>query len=99
MEEATFTGQGCGLSQASASLLTVKVGGRARPDALALAAQVQRLLLGDALRPDELEALGDLQALQGAAKYPQRVKCVTLAWHALHEALQRPVYRADTEGA
>ncbi len=90
VEEATFTGQGCALSQASASLLTVKVRGKQRPEAQALAAQVQRLLLGEALTPEEGEALGDLLALQGAARYPQRVKCVTLAWHALGQAMAGP---------
>ena len=90
MEEVTFTGQGCALSQASASLLTTKMRGQARPEALATAALVQRLLFGEILAPGELAALGELQALQGAAQYPQRVKCVTLAWHALAQALASP---------
>ena len=89
VEEATFTGQGCALSQASASLLTTKIRGRPAAEALATAAQVQRLFTGEPLPPEQVEALGDLQALQGAAQFPQRVKCVTLAWHALAEALGR----------
>jgi nitrogen fixation NifU-like protein len=87
VEEATFTGRGCALSQASASLLTTRVRGRARAEAQVLAAQVQCLLRGEALPPEQLAALGDLQALQGAARFPQRIKCVTLAWHALDRAL------------
>jgi nitrogen fixation NifU-like protein len=87
VEEATFTGQGCALSQASASLLTAQVRGRLVAEVLATAAQVQRLCVGEGLPPDGLAALGDLQALQGAAKFPQRVKCATLAWHALEQAL------------
>ena len=90
VEVATFTGQGCALSQASASLLTTKVCGRTKAEALVTAAQVQRLLTGEALATGQIEALGDLQALQGAAEYPQRVKCVTLAWHALEMALAGP---------
>ena len=89
VEEATFTGQGCALSQASASLLTTKDRGRPAAEALATAAQVQGLFTGEPLPPEQVEALGDLQALQGAAQFPQRVKCVTLAWHALAEALGR----------
>jgi len=89
VEEATFTGQGCALSQASASLLTTKIRGRSAAEALATAGQVHRLFTGEAVTAEQLEALGDLQALQGAAKFPQRVKCVTLAWHALEEALTR----------
>ncbi|MBK8476603.1 MAG: SUF system NifU family Fe-S cluster assembly protein [Opitutaceae bacterium] len=88
--EVTFTGQGCALSQASASLLTTKVRGKPQPAALVLANQVHRLLCGEGLPPAELEALGDLQALQGAARYPQRVKCASLAWQALGQALSRP---------
>ena len=90
VEEATFTGRGCALSQASASLLTTKVRGRARAEVQVLAAQVQRLLLGEALPPEQIEALGDLQALQGVARFPQRLKCVTLAWQALDRALAAP---------
>lgn len=87
IEEATFTGQGCALSQASGSLLTVRLRGRSVAEALATAAQVQRLCGGAALPPEELEALGDLAALGGAARYPQRVRCATLAWQALECAL------------
>ncbi len=90
VEEVTFTGQGCALSQASASLLTTKVRGKSQPEAFVLASQVQRLMSGDGVPPAELEGLGDLQALQGAARYPQRVKCATLAWSALVQALTRP---------
>lgn len=90
VEAATFTGQGCALSQASASLLTTKVRGKAQPEALVLASRVHRLLQGEALSPAETEELGDLQALQGAARYPQRAKCATLAWQALGLALGRP---------
>ncbi len=90
IEDATFTGQGCALSQASASLLTTKVRGRPVADALATAGQVHRLFTGTALTAEQLESLGDLQALQGAAQFPQRVKCVTLAWHALQQALAAP---------
>ncbi len=87
IEDATFTGQGCALSQASASLLTTKVRGRSAAEARALAGGVRRLLAGAAQAADERDALGDLLALEGAAKFPQRVKCVTLAWHALEQAL------------
>lgn len=87
VEEATFTGQGCALSQASASLLTAKIRGLTAEEALAKARQVARLFGGEALSEPELDALGDLRALEGAAQFPQRVKCATLAWHALEQAL------------
>lgn len=87
VEEATFTGQGCALSQASASLLTAKIRGLTTAEALAKAQQVERLFGGEPLSESELDALGDLRALEGAAQFPQRVKCATLAWHALEQAL------------
>jgi len=87
VEEATFTGQGCALSQASASLLTAKISGLTTAEALDKARQVERLFGGETLSEAELDALGDLRALEGAAQFPQRVKCATLAWHALEQAL------------
>jgi nitrogen fixation NifU-like protein len=87
VEAITFTGQGCALSQASASLMTTKIRGKSVPEAAATVQQVQSLMLGGTLTEEQLEALGDVQALQGAAQFPQRVKCVTLAWHALDQIL------------
>ncbi len=87
IEEATFTGQGCALSQASASLLAARLRGRTVAEALATATQVRRLLAGEGLAAEEREALGDLGALGGAAEFPQRVQCASLAWQALERAL------------
>lgn len=83
--EVAFTGQGCSISQASASMMTEAVKGRTPADADALAAEVRSMLAGER-EPDE-ERFGDLVALQGVAKYPVRVKCAVLAWDVLQEAL------------
>lgn len=80
-----FTGQGCSISQSSASMMTEAVRGRTPAEAAALAADVRRMLAGE-LEPDE-DSFGDLVALQGVAKYPIRVKCAVLAWDVLQEAL------------
>ena len=88
VEALTFTGQGCALSQASASLMTTKVRGLAIPEAAAAIDRVQRLMTGGKLDDAEREQLGDIEILEGAAMYPQRVKCVTLAWHALDQILK-----------
>lgn len=87
MEAATFTGQGCALSQASASLLTGALPGRDLAAARELAALVRRLLAGAALSPDEISALGELEALRGATQFPQRIRCASLVWQALDRAL------------
>lgn len=78
-----FSGRGCAISQASASMLTGLVRGRTRAEALALAGEFEGMLRGTAPKGD----LGDLMALQGTAQLHSRVKCAVLAWEALREAL------------
>jgi nitrogen fixation protein NifU and related proteins len=83
--EVSFVGQGCSISQASASIMTEAVTGKTVEDVEVLAADVRSMLAGD-LEPDE-EAFGELVALKGVVKYPVRVKCAVLAWDVLQEAL------------
>lgn len=80
-----FQGQGCAISTASASMMTEAVKGKRVAEALDLAKKFQAMVVEGA-SPDP--SLGDLLALQGVAKLPARVKCATLAWHALEEALK-----------
>ncbi len=80
-----FQGQGCAISTASASMMTELVKGKKVAEALELSKKFQAMVVEGA-PPDP--ALGDLLALQGVAKLPARVKCATLAWHALEEALR-----------
>jgi nitrogen fixation NifU-like protein len=77
-----FDGRGCAISTASASLMTEKLRGLSVAEARALAKTFIHALRGD--EPvDELDDMGDLAAFKGVAKFPVRVKCATLAWHAL----------------
>jgi nitrogen fixation NifU-like protein len=85
VKEITFEGQGCSISQASASMLTESVQGKPVDEAADLAARFRGLMEGK-VEPDE-EAFGDLVALKGVAKYPVRIKCAVLAWDVLQEAL------------
>ncbi len=80
-----FRGQGCSISQASASMMTQQLEGKSLAEARALAELFTRLMHGD---PDAAadRTLGDLRALAGVAKFPARVKCALLAWNALSEA-------------
>ncbi len=82
-----FQGRGCSLSQASGSMLTEAVKGRNVEQARALIAEFTHMMTepGSSVPED----LGDLEAFSGVAKYPVRVKCVTLAWHALEDLLRR----------
>ena len=83
--EVAFEGQGCSISQASASMLTEAVRGRTMEDADALAREFRAMMEGKA-EPDE-EAFGDLIALRGVVKYPVRIKCAVLSWDVLQDAL------------
>ena len=78
-----FEGRGCSISQASASMLCEAVSGMPAADARALADRFRAMLKGD---EDDAD-LGDLEALSGVRAYPMRVKCATLAWNALLQAL------------
>lgn len=78
-----FTGQGCSISMASASMMTEAVKGKSLEQALALAHHFKAFLTG----ADSPVPLGDLEALQGVSQFPSRVKCATLAHNALEKAL------------
>jgi nitrogen fixation NifU-like protein len=79
-----FTGQGCSISQASSSMMTEYVQGRPVPEALAAVETFQQMMLTGDAPPEEM---GDIEALAGVAKFPVRVKCASLAWKTLEQAL------------
>ena len=83
--DVAFQGQGCSISQSSASMLTEAVKGKQVGDAEKLAADFRGMMAGE-VEPDEDE-FGDLVALKGVVKYPIRIKCAVLAWDVLQEAL------------
>jgi nitrogen fixation NifU-like protein len=89
VEDIHFTGSGCAISQASASLLTVKAKGKHREEILAWERVFHEMVAGKEL-PAFPQGFGDLRALEGVRKFPQRVKCATLAWNALRQALATP---------
>ncbi len=82
---ARFSGQGCSISQASASMMAHQLEGKSLPEARQLAALFLRMMHGDESAAAD-RSLGDLRALAGVAKFPVRVKCALLPWNALSEA-------------
>ena len=84
--EAKFVARGCAVSKASASLMTTAVKGKTRAEAEQLFDRVHRLVTGKLPESDQA-GLGALAALGGVAKFPIRVKCASLPWHALKQAL------------
>lgn len=82
-----FHGHGCSISQASASMMTEAVRGKTLAEAHALIQQATALVKGEL--DGDFETLGDIVALAGVRNFPVRVKCATLAWHTLAEALKQ----------
>ncbi len=89
VEKVGFTGNGCSICMSSASMLTQKIKRRPRAEAAELSRAFQDLLTAPS-EPEPDKRLGDLTLLRGVRKFPQRVKCATLAWHALDQALAKP---------
>ncbi len=85
VEEARFDGEGCSISMSSASMMTQAVKGKKIEDALVLSRIFSDLMLGKDYEGDM--DLGDIEALQGVAKFPARIKCATLAWKAMEKGL------------
>lgn len=81
-----FSGRGCSISQASASMMVESLKGKSLTEVFEAIRQVYALLKGE-IEPD-LETMGEISALSGVRKFPVRVKCATLAWHTLEEALK-----------
>lgn len=79
-----FQGSGCAISTASASLLTEAVRGKSVAETEALFQRFHRLVTGEAA---DTEGMGKLAVFAGVSEYPARVKCASLAWHTLHQAL------------
>ena len=81
--ELHFSGRGCSISQASASMMTEEIEGKPLGEALMLINKFKEMMLAEG----EVEGLGDLEALQGVKKYPVRIKCAVLPWNSLLQGL------------
>jgi nitrogen fixation protein NifU and related proteins len=86
VEDIKFTGQGCAICMASASLMTIKVKGKPREEAAAMA-DAFRQMLTSREEIDPPDTFGDLVVFGAVRRFPQRVKCATLAWRALEQVL------------
>lgn len=87
IREVTFTGSGCAISKASASVMSTTMKGKSREEAEELFTLFHRLVTGDSSGLDAAE-LGRLAAFSGVSEFPARVKCASLPWHTLHGALE-----------
>jgi nitrogen fixation NifU-like protein len=87
IEDLGFSGRGCSISQASASMMTQILKGQPLESADVLRNRFRDMVMGDATAADD-SSLGSLRALSGVARFPARVKCALLAWNALETALE-----------
>lgn len=94
--DVSFKGQGCAISKASASLMTAAVKGKSREEAEHLFERFHKLVKGELPESEQAE-LGSLRALGGVSRFPLRVKCASLPWHALHSALASGEREVSTE--
>ena len=96
-------GQGCSISQSSASMMSAAIKGRSLDEAHRLVRAFKAMMsihehrldgdgreVSEAVAPDPQVDLGDLAALQGVVKFPVRIKCATLPWNTLVQALDEP---------
>lgn len=96
ISEISFDGQGCAICTASASLMTEHLKGKSVEAARQLFQTFHQLITEEGFVLSD-ESLGKLVILSGVAEYPARVKCATLAWHTLINALEHNATVATTE--
>lgn len=94
VEEVSFVGHGCAISTASASLMTEAVKGKTVAEVEALFGDMHAMLTE--AHPEGRD-FGKLEVLSGVREFPARVKCATLAWHTLHNAITQAKVTARTE--
>ncbi len=96
IDEVSFTGNGCAISKASASVMSSTVKGKSTEEAESLFDTFHRLVTGDASGLSAAD-LGRLAAFSGVSEFPARVKCATLAWHTLKTAIEGNDEKVTTE--
>jgi nitrogen fixation NifU-like protein len=106
VDDIRISGQGCSISQSSASMMSQAVKGRSVPEARALLHAFKSMMsIEDGHDRDDADdaepgvKMGDLEALQGVVKYPVRIKCATLAWNTLSQGLDEAEVAAGDPSA
>ena len=88
IEDAAYTGSGCAISQASASMMTDLMRGKTLAEAHELVETFLGMIRREITDEERLYVLGEAAALAGIAELPARVKCAVLAWHTLQGAIK-----------
>jgi nitrogen fixation NifU-like protein len=87
IDDASFQGAGCAISKASASMMTTAIKGSTVGEAEALFQKFHAVVTKKMDDDEDHEDLGSLGALAGVSEFPARIKCASLAWHAMHSVL------------
>jgi nitrogen fixation protein NifU and related proteins len=96
VRDISFQGSGCAISKASASLMTQALKGKSKADAEALFTRFHDLVTGKAKNGGG-EELGKLAVFSGVSEFPVRVKCASLAWHAMKAGIEGEAEEISTE--
>jgi len=97
IEDVSFSGSGCAISQASASLMTTSVRGKTVAEAKDLFERFHAMVMTEIGEPIDETGLGKLKAFAGVREFPSRVKCANLSWHTLRSALESHPDPVSTE--
>lgn len=99
IQDIGFSGDGCTISQSSASMMTDAVMGKDKETALRMAKTFSDMVMGTKHPQADLDELGDAAILSSIMSFPARIKCATLAWWALQRALLNEETPTDEEEA
>ena len=97
IEGISFEGSGCAISKASASLMTATLKGKEVADAERLFEDFHSMVMADVAEPVDDAKLGKMAIFAGVREFPMRVKCATLAWHAMKSAISGDQAHVSTE--
>ena len=87
VRDITFTGSGCAISKASASLMTTTVKGKSKSEVFEIFEQFHHLVTADINDEMDLDSMGKLAVFSGVREFPARVKCASLSWHTVKTCL------------
>jgi nitrogen fixation NifU-like protein len=97
IKDISFTGSGCAISKASASVMTTELKGKTISEIDLLFQKFHALITGEARTEVEAAALGKLAIFAGVREFPMRVKCASLAWHTVMAAIKEGDKVVSTE--
>ena len=92
-----FSGSGCAISKASASLMTEAINEKTKSEAIIIFNNFRQMITKATDKNFDSDILGDLEILKGVSEFPARIKCATLSWHTLKSILDNNNQEISTE--